>query len=69
MKLFIKIGIGISLATNVFVFSLAIYGLLTRDARVQENRKWLSDQIRQEVYNSIKLTMPPTTGRVNVGNK
>ena len=69
MKLFIKIGIGLSFLTNIFVFSLAIYGLYTRDARVQENRKWLSDQIRQEVYNSIKLTMPPTTGRVNVGNK
>ena len=69
MKLLVKIGIGISLATNVFVFSLAIYGLLTRDARVQENRKWLSDQITQEVYKNIKLTMPPTTGKVNVGNK
>tara|TARA_Y100001937_G_scaffold119055_1_gene174207 strand:- start:504 stop:713 length:210 start_codon:yes stop_codon:yes gene_type:complete len=69
MKLLVKIGIGVSLATNVFVFSLAIYGLLTRDARVQENRKWLSDQITQEVYKNIKLTMPPTTGKVNVGNK
>ena len=69
MKLLVKIGIGVSLATNVFVFSLAIYGLLTRDARVQENRKWLSDQITQEVYKNIKLTLPPTTGKVNVGNK
>ena len=69
MKLFIKIGIGISLLTNVFVFSLAIYGLSTRESRVQENRKWLIEQIRQEVYQTIKLTMPPTTGKVNVGNK
>tara|TARA_B100000963_G_scaffold24787_1_gene18582 strand:+ start:2351 stop:2560 length:210 start_codon:yes stop_codon:yes gene_type:complete len=69
MKLFIKIGIGLSFLTNIFVFSLAIYGLYTRDARVQENRKWLSEQIRQEVYQTIKLTMPPTTGKVNVGNK
>ena len=69
MKLFIKIGIGISLVTNVFVFSLAIYGLSTRESRVQENRKWLIEQIRQEVYQTIKLTMPPTTGKVNVGNK
>ena len=69
MKLFIKIGIGLSFLTNIFVFSLAIYALYTRDARVQENRKWLSEQIRQEVYQTIKLTMPPTTGKVNVGNK
>ena len=69
MKLLIKIGIGISLLTNVFVFSLAIYGLSTRESRVQENRKWLIEQIRQEVYQTIKLTMPPTTGKVNVGNK
>ena len=69
MKLFIKIGVGISLALNAFVFTVAMYGLYTREARVEENRKWLTEQIRQEVHQSVILMMPPTTGKVNVGNK
>ena len=69
MKLFIKIGVGVSLALNAFVFTVAMYGLITREARVEENRKWLTEQIRQEVHQSVILMMPPTTGKVNVGNK
>ena len=69
MKLFIKIGVGVSLALNAFVFTVAMYGLYTREARVEENRKWLTEQIRQEVHQSVILMMPPTTGKVNVGNK
>ena len=69
MKLFIKIGVGVSLALNTFVFTVAMYGLYTREARVEENRKWLTEQIKQEVHQSVILMMPPTTGKVNVGNK
>jgi len=69
MKLFIKIGVGVSLALNTFVFTVAMYGLYTREARVEENRKWLTEQIRQEVHQSVILMMPPTTGKVNVGDK
>ena len=69
MKLFIRIGIGVSIALNAFVFTVAMYGLHTREARVEENRKWLTEQIRKEVHQSIILMMPPTTGKVNVGNK
>ena len=69
MKLFIKIGVGVALALNAFVFTVAMYGLYTREARVEENRKWLTEQIKQEVHQSVILMMPPTTGKVNVGNK
>ena len=69
MKLFIKIGVGVSVALNLFVFSVAMYGLITREARVEENRKWLTEQIRKEVHQSVILMMPPTTGKVNVGSK
>ena len=69
MKLFIKIGVGVSLALNTFVFTVAMYGLYTREARIEENRKWLTEQIKQEVHQSVILMMPPTTGKVNVGNK
>ena len=69
MKLFIKIGVGVSVALNLFVFTVAMYGLYTREARVEENRKWLTEEIKQEVHQSVILMMPPTTGKVNVGNK
>ena len=68
-SLLIKIGVGISLGVNLFVFSVAMYGLYTREARVEENRKWLSEQINQKVHESILLMMPPVTGKVNVGNQ
>jgi len=68
-SLLIKIGVGVSLGVNLFVFSVAMYGLYTREARVEENRKWLSEQINQKVHESILLMMPPVTGKVNVGNK
>ena len=69
MKLFIKIGVGVSLALNAFVFTVAMYGLYTREARVEENRKWLTEQISKQVHQSVILMMPPTTGKVNVGDK
>ena len=68
-SLLIKIGVGISLGVNLFVFSVAMHGLYTREARVEENRKWLSEQINQKVHESILLMMPSVTGKVNVGNK
>ena len=68
-SLLIKIGVGISLGVNIFVFTVAMYGLYTREARVDENRKWLTEQIRKEVHQSVILMMPPTTGKVNVRDK
>ena len=69
MKLFVKIGIGVSIVTNIFFISLASYTHLTRDARVKENREYIKNVIEKQVYQSIQLTMPPVTGKVNVGNK
>ena len=68
-SLLIKIGVGVSLALNAFVFTVAMYGWYTREARVEENRKWLTEQIKQEVHQSVIMMKPPTTGKVNVGNK
>ena len=64
-----RIGVGVSVALNLFVFTVAMYGLITREARVEENRKWLTEQISKQVHQSVILMMPPTTGKVNVGNK
>ena len=69
MNIFVKIGIGVSVATNIFFIGLASYTHLTRNARVQENREYIKGVIEKQVYQSIQLTMPPVTGKVNVGNK
>ena len=68
-SLLIKIGVGVSLALNAFVFTVAMYGLYTREARVEENRKWLKETIIEEVYKQIKFVMPKESGGVNVGSK
>ena len=69
MKLVYKIGIGISVATNIFFIGVGAYSMLTTESRVKENRKWLKGVIEEEVYKQIKESMPNESGGVNVGNK
>ena len=69
LKLFIKIGVGVSVALNLFVFTVSMYGLLTQDKRIEENRKWLKETIEEEVYKQIKFVMPKESGGVYVPNK
>ena len=64
MKILIKIGVGVSVALNLFVFTVAMYGLITREERVEENRKWLKETIEKEVYDQIKFVMPKESGDV-----
>ena len=64
MKILIKIGIGVSVALNLFVFTVAMYGLITREERVEENRKWLKETIEKEVYDQINFVMPKKSGDV-----
>ena len=68
-SLLIKIGVGVSLGVNLFIFAALLYNLKMYDKRVDENRKWLTEQISKQVHQSVILMMPPTTGKVNVGNK
>ena len=68
-SLLIKIGVGISLGVNLFVFTVAMYGLYTRESRVEENRKWLKETIEKEVYDQIKFVMPKESGGVYVPSK
>ena len=63
-SLLIKIGVGVSVALNLFVFTVSMYGLMTQEARVEENRKWLKETIEKEVYNQIKFVMPKQSGGV-----
>ena len=64
MKILIKIGVGVSVALNLFVFTVAMYGLHTREARIKENQDWVRSVIEKEVIKQIKFMMPSSTGTV-----
>ena len=64
MKILIKIGIGVSLGVNLFLFSALLYNLMMYDKRVDENRKFIKDTIIEEVYKQIKFVMPKQSGGV-----
>ena len=68
-SLLIKIGIGISLGVNLFVFSALLYNLKMYDKRVETNRIWLKGEIKDEVVRQIRKSMPNESGGVNVGSK
>ena len=64
MKLVYKIGIGVSVATNIFFIGLASYANLTQDSRIKENRAYMKKVIEEEVYKQIKFVLPSSTGTV-----
>ena len=64
MKILIKIGIGASVALNVFIIVLTSYVWLDAEKRFNENRKWLKETIEEEVYKQIKFVMPKQSGDV-----
>ena len=68
-SLLFKIGVGISLGVNLFIFTALLYNINRYDKRVDENRKWLKETIIEEVYNQIKFVMPKESGGVYVPNK
>ena len=68
-SLLFKIGVGISLGVNLFVFSSLLYNLKMYDKRVDDNRKFIKDTIIEEVYKQIKFVMPKESGGVYVPNK
>ena len=63
-SLLIKIGIGVSVATNIFFIGLASYTHLTQGSRVKENRAYMKKVIESEVIKQIKFMMPSSTGTV-----
>ena len=68
-SLLFKIGVGVSLGVNLFVFSSLLYNLKMYDKRVETNRIWLKGEIKDEVVRQIRESMPNESGGVNVGNK
>ena len=64
MKLLLKIGVGISLGINLFMFAALLYNLKMYDKRVDENRKFIKDTIIEEVYRQMTVVMPKQSGGV-----
>ena len=69
MNIFLKVGIGVSVATNLFFIGVGSYGLLTQDARIKENRTYMMKVIQDEVYKQIKFVIPKESGGVYVPSK
>ena len=63
-SLLFKIGVGISVGINLFMFAALLYNLKMYDKRVDENRKFIKDTIVEEVYKQIKFVMPKQSGGV-----
>ena len=63
-SLLIKIGVGVSVALNLFVFTVSMYGLMTQEKRISENRSYMDKVIESEVIKQIKFMMPSSTGTV-----
>ena len=68
-SLLIKIAIGASALANIVVIILLAYTQFTYDKKVEDNRKWLKGEIKDEVVRQIRESMPNESGGVNVGNK
>ena len=69
MKNIFNIMSATSFAGVLFLIGMTVYANMTRQARIDENREYIKGVIAKQVYQSIQLTMPPVTGKVNVGNK
>ena len=69
MKLFYKIGLGLLVATNLFFISTLIYSMIKYDSRVERNRKFIADTIKEEVEKQIPRSLPSSTGGVYVPNR
>ena len=68
-SLLFKIGVGISVGINLFMFAALLYNLKMYDKRVDENRKFIKETIIEEVYKQIKFVMPKESGGVYVPNQ
>ena len=68
-SLLFKIGVGVSVGINLFIFTALLYNINRYDKRVDENRKFIKDTIIEEVYKQIKFVMPKESGGVYVPNK
>jgi hypothetical protein len=69
MKLLFNIMSAASFGISLILVGVIIYLNMTKQQRIDENRKYMLDVIEKMVDTRIQQSMPPTTGKVNVGNK
>ncbi len=69
MKLIFNIMSAASFGISLILVGVIIYLNMTKQQRIDENRKYMLDVIEKMVDTRIQQSIPPTTGKVNVGNK
>ena len=69
MKLIFNIMSATSCVGVVFLISMTVYINLTKQSRIDENRKFIESVIEKQVLTQIRESMPNESGGVNVGNK
>ena len=69
MKLIFNIMSATSFVGVVFLISMTVYTNLTKQSRIDENRKFIENVIEKQVLTQIRESMPIESGGVNVGNK
>ena len=69
MKLLFNIMSAASFGISLILVGVIIYLNMTKQQRIDDNRKYMLDVIEKMVDARIQQSMPPTTGKVNVGNK
>mgnify|MGYP001417128170 FL=1 len=69
MKLIFNIMSATSFVGVVFLISITVYTNLTKQSRIDENRKFIESVIEKQVLTQIRESMPNKSGGVNVGNK
>ena len=69
MKLIFNIMSATSFVGVVFLISMTVYTNLTKQSRIDENRKFIESVIETQVLTQIRESMPNESGGVNVGNK
>ena len=60
-----KIMTGVSLGLSLVLVGIIIYLNMTKQQRVDENRKHMLDVIEKMVDTRIRQSMPPVTGPVH----
>ena len=69
MKLIFNIMSATSFVGVVFLFSMTVYTNLTKQSRIDENRKFIESVIEKQVLTQIRESMPKESGGLYVPNK
>ena len=69
MKLIFNIMSATSFVGVVFLISMTVYTNITKQTRIDENRKFIESVIEKQVLTQIRESMPTQSGSVYFPNK